>query len=289
LEITVKKLETQTQLQSINAIIGSLEMAREEALNLPCTAGKYVVYLADDALPFRTRRGEIALVGDAIFLADKALATNVAAKLQLEMDKGGTVDKGKRIKTAPILEWAQLRSRLLTPLINEWREKLFQLGREAAAAAGPKTLAPERVKQIHDNVRRIALEKSIVRALIAHMKRAGWSVFRINDGEELTYPKTIAEALDLIFNLDEASLRFVPTNKLPTGKRAQQTRHLTARHEHGVLLILGEGVDCINDWNYSDGDADGFNAAMDAFDVEKVKKPRVPQAHLDAAIARASR
>jgi hypothetical protein len=35
-----------------------------------------------------------------------------------------------------------------------------------------------------------------------------------------------------------------------------------------VLLVLGNDMDIVSDWNYSEGDADGFNAAMEKFNVD---------------------
>jgi hypothetical protein len=90
------------------------------------------------------------------------------------------------------------------------------------------------------------LERRIVWALCQNLKARGWSVHTVWDGEELTRVSTPKEAMELIFNLDEASLRFTKD-----GKKL-----------HGVLLILGNGEDIISDWNYSVADADGFDADM---------------------------
>lgn len=108
------------------------------------------------------------------------------------------------------------------------------------------------------------LERRIVAALICHMDRHGFHVHSVYDGEEETRferetAKQPKSAMELIFNLDEASLRFV---------RKTDTRKGNAADWHGVLLILGNGEDIISDWNFYDGDRDGFNAAMEAFDSE---------------------
>src|SRR5580765_3942124 len=96
-------------------------------------------------------------------------------------------------------------------------------------------------------------ERRIVAAMIAHLDRAGFSLTTVYDGEENTRVHTAKAAMELIFNLDEASVRFRKSAKTPI---------------HGVLLIMGNGnngQDIITDWNYSEDDADGFNAAMNAF------------------------
>jgi hypothetical protein len=100
-------------------------------------------------------------------------------------------------------------------------------------------------------------ERRAVWALCHHMEERGWSVHTVYDGEEETHVATPKDAMELIFNLDEASLRFYRTGH-------------DATKWHGVLLILGNGEDIISDWNYSKGDPDGFNAAMEAFDVSRV-------------------
>jgi len=105
------------------------------------------------------------------------------------------------------------------------------------------------------------LERRIVWNLCAHLEAAGFIVYRTFDGEEMRYPKTAKGAMELIFNTDEASLRFIPVScaKLKKNK---------SMYEHGVLLVLGNGVDIVSDWNYTEGDPDGFNAAMDKFNAE---------------------
>lgn len=106
------------------------------------------------------------------------------------------------------------------------------------------------------------LERRIVANLIFHMQANGFRVHSIWDGEEFTgFPATeqpadaLKRAMELIFNLDEVSLRFV-------------NREFDDDDEHGVLLILGNGQDIIADWNYFGDDRDGFNRAMEEFNAE---------------------
>ena len=97
------------------------------------------------------------------------------------------------------------------------------------------------------------LERRIVWNLMDQLTTAGFKIVAVWDGEELTKCKgDPMVAMEAIFNLDEVSLRI---------KKQGGT-------EHGILLVLGNGEDVISDWNYTDGDPDGFNAFMDAFDVE---------------------
>lgn len=107
------------------------------------------------------------------------------------------------------------------------------------------------------------LERRIVANLIAHVLKAGFKLHSVNDGDEITPVRTMKAAMELIFNLDEASLRFYKG-----GRKGRTQDALQADAWHGVLLVLGNGCDIVSDWNYTEGDADGFCAAMDAFDAE---------------------
>lgn len=98
------------------------------------------------------------------------------------------------------------------------------------------------------------LERRIAAALLDHVQAKGFTLVGVDDGDEVTAATSTKAAMELIFNLDEA--RVVVAN-------AAGTRHV-------ILLVLGNGEDIISDWNYGTGDPDGFNAAMDAFDVEAV-------------------
>ncbi len=95
------------------------------------------------------------------------------------------------------------------------------------------------------------LERRIVANLIDHMQREGWTVQGVHDGDDFTEVNTMKGAMELIFNLDDAGLYFEKGGQ-----------------EHRVLLISGNGIDMISDWNHSEGDADGFNAAMEKFNAE---------------------
>lgn len=111
------------------------------------------------------------------------------------------------------------------------------------------------------------VERRIVANLIAHLGKAGFSVHSVNDGEELTAVNDMKSAMELVFAVDEASLRFHKTGS----KKSKTARGLNSDAWHGVLLIFGNGnngLDCISDWNFYDGDRDGFDAAMNAFNPE---------------------
>jgi hypothetical protein len=127
-------------------------------------------------------------------------------------------------------------------------------------------MAPPVPVSLHANS---VLERRIVWNLIRHLTANGFSINAVWDGEERTELLTERvtdpqrEAMELTFNLDEVSLRFIPTEKRTLSRLARQ------QSEYRVLLVLGNGQDVLTDWSYSKDDADGFNAAMSTFDVER--------------------
>lgn len=101
----------------------------------------------------------------------------------------------------------------------------------------------------------MATERGNLQKLIRQMKARGFVVSSVFDGEGTTHKfPNEADTLDAIFAVDESSLRF--RKSLPDG---------TYGKRHGVLVVLGNSPEEVcADWNYSEGDADGFGAAMDA-------------------------
>lgn len=108
------------------------------------------------------------------------------------------------------------------------------------------------------------IERRIVWNLIAKLKAAGFTAVAVYDGEEYTKTPDAQAAMELIFNLDEASLRFIRSTDADAYAADPDDVN-----EHGVLLVGGNGEDIISDWNYSADDADGFNAAMDRIVMEQ--------------------
>lgn len=101
---------------------------------------------------------------------------------------------------------------------------------------------------------RQAIERAVVWNLIQYMAANGWRVSAVNDGDAWEKTATPLEVMELVFNLDEAWLRFRKDDA-----------------KHSAYIVLGnDGYDALSDWNYSDDDADGFNAALSQFDGEKL-------------------
>jgi hypothetical protein len=97
------------------------------------------------------------------------------------------------------------------------------------------------------------LERRIVAALLTHLGTRGFRPRSVWDGMGSTPATDTKAVMELVFNLDEARVYF---------------------GSHSVVFILGNGVDILSDWTYSKGDADGFDAAMQAFDAEVYAPPR---------------
>lgn len=100
------------------------------------------------------------------------------------------------------------------------------------------------------------LERRIVWNLCLYMQTQGFEIHSVYDGDDEPAKRPgLLPAMNLIFNLDEISLRFI--------KKGYTW--------HGVLIILGNGIDCISDWNYHVADHDGFNAAMHKFAFDNLQ------------------
>jgi len=96
-------------------------------------------------------------------------------------------------------------------------------------------------------------ERRIVWNLFNHLLVNGlWKVYRVWDGDEYVKVDSSKAAMEIIFNLDDA----VVYMKSPSGAT------------HSISLVLGNDMDIVSDWSYTDGDPDGFSAAMDKFDPE---------------------
>ena len=96
---------------------------------------------------------------------------------------------------------------------------------------------------------RETLERRIVFALCAHLQHEGFRLIAVCDGEKREPATTAKDAMELIFDLDEVLLQV----------------QKPGADEHVVLLIPGNGEDIVSSWSFTDGDPDGFDAAMDAF------------------------
>lgn len=99
------------------------------------------------------------------------------------------------------------------------------------------------------------LERRIVAAFCAHMAAHGWTPCTLIDSDNVRTAVTDTKStMELLFNLDDAWVVFVKDPNSP---------------KHAVRFVLGNGTDIISDYGYAEGDADGFSAAVDAFDAER--------------------
>jgi CheY-like chemotaxis protein len=94
------------------------------------------------------------------------------------------------------------------------------------------------------------LERRIVFNLLSLLKAAGYSVTSVWDGEEEAPATDEKSAMETIFNLDEAIVRF----KSETGSK------------HWLYLVLGNGEDVLSDYGMPRGKKDRFAETLDGFD-----------------------
>lgn len=97
------------------------------------------------------------------------------------------------------------------------------------------------------------LERRIVANLIHQLEQVGFQAYRVFDGEEYEKVSNMKEAMEVIFSVDESRLHV----RQPGLKG------------HTIVIILGNGVDCISDHSIANEDGSEFNAVMDSFDAEK--------------------
>lgn len=111
-------------------------------------------------------------------------------------------------------------------------------------------------------------ERLVLWNLLKHLERAGFVVNRVYDSEEMVGMAKEADphfaTMELVFNLDEASVRFIPAADKALSAKERASR------EHGVYIVRGNSPEeLVSDYSFSEGDEDGFGAAMGAFDAER--------------------
>lgn len=97
------------------------------------------------------------------------------------------------------------------------------------------------------------LERRIVANLFAHLEKNGFRVVAIDDTDDENPVDTSKAAMELIFDLDTAYVHISPQG---------------GDDVHIIHLEIGNGIDLIVNYTFNEGDADGFEAVMQAFDAE---------------------
>lgn len=96
------------------------------------------------------------------------------------------------------------------------------------------------------------VERRIIANLIAYLERQGWKVFNVFEGEEDIAVTDVKSAMEAIFSVDDSWL---------------DVRNAAGK-EHRIRIVLGNGVDCISDYSYTPGDADGWCVTMECFQAD---------------------
>jgi len=103
------------------------------------------------------------------------------------------------------------------------------------------------MSQVRQNI-----ERKVVRHLIREMKKAGWSIAKINDGgepdEDILHPNE-TEAMDTVFSVDESTIYFSKGELIRCA----------------VIILGNDGYDCITDNSCSNPklEEDDFEKVMD--------------------------
>ena len=93
----------------------------------------------------------------------------------------------------------------------------------------------------------LRVEARIVRRLCRELKKAGYFPDSVWDGDEYVKARKVADVIDAVFAVNSATIHF------DRGRGANG-------HSHGVLVVLGNGVDCLSDWHIADK---AFDAVVD--------------------------
>ena len=100
-----------------------------------------------------------------------------------------------------------------------------------------------------ENDKRIALEQRIVRFMLRELSKAGWIPTHVDTGDDDDPYVPVSgerQTMEEVTSVDTCSITFGK----PYSSRV-----------HGVLVVLGNGVDVIAD--YSDYEGDNFTVTMD--------------------------
>ena len=98
---------------------------------------------------------------------------------------------------------------------------------------------------------RKAGERRVVFELIEWLRLRSFLCVGVDDGGDYHPTSTTVEAMEHVFALDDAELRF---------------EHVGTSRQYSVIIVLGNSPEeAVSDWSHTKGDPDGFSAAMDQF------------------------
>jgi len=101
------------------------------------------------------------------------------------------------------------------------------------------------------------IERRVMANLLHFLDANGFKPVLLDDTEEDTKVSTMQEVMELAFNLDECRVYFHHTST-------------EAKPRHCIYFVFGnDGWDIAADWDCPDHDADGWKAAMEAFNPEE--------------------
>lgn len=96
---------------------------------------------------------------------------------------------------------------------------------------------------------RCRLERKALWSILGDMADKGWTAYRTNDGERIEAHTDPESVMEVCFNLDEVRVGF----------------RNEAGDKHNIFLVFGNSPnEIVCDWGFTDGDPDGFDAAISA-------------------------
>lgn len=104
-------------------------------------------------------------------------------------------------------------------------------------------------------------ERKTIAHLLNYLSLKGFKVCFVDDcgpDDELQAVGTIKEAMEVIFSVDEAHIYL--------------THESDSKRRYWLAVVLGNGHECIADWNVPEEDITGWTDAMDAFDFDKFER-----------------
>lgn len=92
-------------------------------------------------------------------------------------------------------------------------------------------------------------EREFIYRLLNHIIKGGYTIHAVHDGDGMNRVQSLKGAMELVFNLDECKIVI-----------------RSGMAYHWVYIVRGNEVfELVADYSFSDSDADGFEACMEAF------------------------
>ena len=106
-----------------------------------------------------------------------------------------------------------------------------------------------------ENAARLRRERRIVWNLLKHILANGFTLDSVYDGEDAIKVRSAKEAMEVVFSVDESTVRF---------------RHPGHHNLLGVYLVGGNDTDIVSDWSCPNANPGAWNDVLGAFDADRL-------------------